>query len=82
MLQVDDDEEESYSNFDEDPISPPMLPVKNVRMHRRPMSITRDLRNKINARALQEMKDEEENVSEDDFCDSDRISMINDNHHI
>ena len=82
MLQVDDDEEESYSNFDEDPISPPILPEKNVRMHRQRRSITRDLRDKINARALQEMKDEGEDVSDDDFCDSDKISIINYNHHI
>ena len=79
MIQVDDDDEESYSNDDEDPFhgDMAMLPSREkIRMNRRPMSITRDLRNKINERALQELKDEEEDLSDDDFRESDRISII------
>ena len=50
---------------------------EKIRMNRRPMSITRDLRNKINERALQEMKEEEEvDWSDDDFQESDRIAII------
>ena len=79
MIQVDDDDEESYSNDDEDPFHGDMALApsrEKIRMNRRPMSITRDLRNKINERALQELKDEEEDLSDDDFRESDRISII------
>ena len=79
LIQVDDEDEESYSNDDEDPFHGDMaLPPsrEKIRMNRRPMSITRDLRNKINERALQESKDEEEDLSADDFQESDRISII------
>ena len=79
MIQVDDDDEESYSNDDEDPFHGDMALApsrEKIRMNRRPMSITRDLRNKINERALQELKDEEEDLSDNDFQESDRISII------
>ena len=79
MIQVDDDDEESYSNEDEDPFHGDMtLPPsrEKIRMNRKRISITRDLRNKINERALQESKDEEEGLSADDFQESDRISII------
>ena len=80
MIQVDDDDEESYSNDDEDPFHGDMALApsrEKIRMNRRPKSITRDLRNRINERALQEMMDEEEvDLSDDDFQESDRIAII------
>ena len=79
MLQVDDDDEESYSNDEEDPFHGDMALApsrEKIRMNRRPTSITRDLRNRINERALQELKDEEEDLSDDDFQECDRIAII------
>ena len=76
-MQVDDEDEESYSNTDEDPFHDhiPFLPVReNIRMHRRPKSITRDLRDKINA--LHEEEDEEDGEEDLNFVESERISII------
>ena len=78
LLQVDDDEEESYSNEDEDPFHGDIALVptrEKIRMNRRPMSITRGLRAKLNEKALS-LQEEKEDFSDDDFKESDRIAIF------
>ena len=80
LLQVDDDEEESYSNEDEDPFHGDIALVptrEKIRMNRRPMSITRGLRAKLNERALSlSLQEEQEDLSDNDFKENERISIL------
>lgn len=75
---MDDDEEESYSNEDEDPFHGDiaLLPAREkIRMNKRPKSITRGLRAKLNERSFS-IQEEQEDLSDNDFRESDRISII------
>ena len=76
---MDDDEEESYSNDDEDPFHGDIAlqpSREKIRMNRRPMSITRGLRDKLNHQRSLSLQEEPEDLSDDAFRESDRIAII------